>query len=125
MYNKVSTSQNRKVQQRAFNKVVRKINKNIEKDNLWRGRFVIRQDSSQWFAFPGEKDYQLHVVLKFIDKKTKKSKYYSNFAFHYTLWHGANLFWDMNNFIVDYCDAWSEGLEGLKNDKIDYAKIKI
>lgn len=40
------TSQNKKRHQRAINKLVREMNRNLERDELWCGRFMIRQDES-------------------------------------------------------------------------------
>ena len=43
------TSFNRKKHQRRMNKYVRELNKNIANDDLWRGRFVIRQEGNPGF----------------------------------------------------------------------------
>ena len=40
-------SHNRKNHQRWFNQYVRYINKNIEEDDLWLGRFCVKQKRTQ------------------------------------------------------------------------------
>lgn len=58
----------RKKVQRKFNRIVRKFNKIIEDDDIWRGRFVIKQIKTR----PIDYDiYCFHTIL--IDKATKKS----------------------------------------------------
>ena len=119
------TSQNRQVSQRRMNAAMRKLNKNIENDSLWHGRFVVRQDSAQWFTYPGENYYQLWVVLKFIDKKTGQTHLAAEKVNHFLFINGSHLWHEMNHFIVDICDVWAEGREALYNDKTNYSKIKI
>ena len=46
------TSMNKKRHQREINRLIRKINKSIEKDELWNGRFCIKQvGSPQWYIY--------------------------------------------------------------------------
>lgn len=111
------TSQNRKVHQRAMNRLVRKMNKHIENDDLWLGRFYAKQIASSWHPYEDGSGADLFVRLRFIDKKTKctydtgwKSVHYWSF--------GARLYWTMNWFIVEYCDVWRN--EDPINDRIDY-----
>ena len=44
------TSMDKKKHQRAINRAVRSFNKQLEQDNLWLGRFMVRQyeNSPQW-----------------------------------------------------------------------------
>lgn len=44
-------SSNRKVHQRAVNRVIRWVNETIERDELWRGRFFIRQYESRFIRY--------------------------------------------------------------------------
>ena len=41
----------RKAYQRKLNKCIRALNKNIENDDLWRGRFVFLQMRTDWYEF--------------------------------------------------------------------------
>ena len=63
-------SKNRKRHQRAMNKLMRDLNKNIENDNLWQGRFYVKQTAAQWHEYEDKSGAELWVVLSFIDKKT-------------------------------------------------------
>lgn len=101
-------SGNRKKHQRKMNKLVRDLNKNIELDNLWRGRFYIRQVATQWYQYSDKSGYELWVVLELRDRKTGKAKQIAETVNHWNMWHGSKLFWEMNTFIVEDVDVWSE-----------------
>ena len=64
------TSQNRKIHQRAINKSMRELNKNIENDPLWKGRYCVRQYRSWWQPHWEEPDYYVfYAQFIFYDKK--------------------------------------------------------
>lgn len=102
------TTLNRKKQQRAINKLVREVNKNIEQDELWQGRFYIKQDCAEWWIYPDKSGADLCVCLSFIDKKTgvRYSKW--DTVNHLRHWNGGVLYWEMNSFIVDRAGVWQE-----------------
>lgn len=114
------TSQNRKVHQRAMNKLIRDMNKNICEDNLWLGRFYVKQINSDWQLYEDGSGAELYVRLRFIDRKT---------GFTYdTPWETVNhwrfearLYWEMNDFIVEKCDVWGKE-DPLHDECIDYRK---
>lgn len=97
-------SHNRRVHQRWLNKFCRDINKSIYNDNLWRGRFVVEQLSTQMDWFEDKSGGILRCVLRFRDKKTGHTK----------LWHtdclevAWNMFFQMNDFIVKDCAVWDK-----------------
>ena len=64
----------RKKAQHTINKNIRAINKNIENDNLWRGRFIMRQVNARWDAFEDGSGGELFVTILMIDKKLDKQK---------------------------------------------------
>ena len=70
------TSKDRKAHQRAINRAVRACNKQLELDDLWLGRFVVRQyeDSPRWRKYEDGSGAELWVKLKFIDRAT--GRYY-------------------------------------------------
>lgn len=122
----------RKKLQRRVNNLVRACNKNIEQDDLWKGRFCARQLYSQYQWYEDNSGAMLVVVLDFFDKKSKK---------HMTkaiCMSGANCndenaeFWNrhvsydifrtMNDFIVDWVEAWSDEVSP-RDDKTDYTNI--
>ena len=124
------TSNNRKVHQRALNWAMRQINNNIANDNLWRGRFIIRQIGGQWKAYENYSpsnptEYYYWVQLVMIDKKTGTFRFFSDEDNAITF--GSRYFWYINNFIVEDCKVWeNEGREELyEKDKNQYTDWKV
>ena len=61
------TSMNKKRHQREINRLVREANKSIEKDDLWHGRFCIKQvESPQWHVYEDKSGAEYFVHIKFI-----------------------------------------------------------
>ena len=111
-------SSNRKVHQRAVNRVIRKINESIKRDELWRGRFFIRQYESHFPRYEDGSGNQLLCVLRFYDHKTQKYMDMcasSNQIFIHGGWETWNA---MNNFIVRRLNVWKN--EDPRADKTDY-----
>lgn len=102
------TSNNRKVHQRAINQAVRQLNKNIQNDPLWRGRFKVSQEAAQWYSYEDGSGYELYVVLRFTDTKTGKIQELGESVNHWLFTNGFHLWKAMNDFIVDFCNVWSE-----------------
>ena len=106
-------SAKRKRHQRQVNKVFRVLNKIIEKDELWQGRFVARQRASYFVQHEDKSGYYLIVVYDFLDKKTgQTSKLYNETDWSLSFFDGTKLFMQMNDFIVLDCDVW-----GVKQKK--------
>lgn len=107
------TSMDRKVHQRAMNRLIRHFNKQIEQDELWNGRFVIRQyDCPQWCHYKDGSGAELWVKLKFIDRAT--GRYYVG-AHSVNQWRGltanGSRIWELMNWlIVHHWDVWQEPL---------------
>ena len=104
------TSQNRKVHQRAMNQAMRAINKNIERDGLWNGRFIVRQHRAEWIPYEDNSGRELYVSLKFIDRCTGHYFIINDSVNHWIHWDGSALWSAMNDFIVNQCDVWNEEL---------------
>lgn len=116
------TSKNRKVHQRAMNKLVRQMNNGIHNDNLWLGRFYAKQIDSSWHLYEDGSGAELYVRLKFIDRKTGIT--YDTSWETVNHWRfGAYLYWEMNNFIVEKCDVWRKE-DPVHDDRVDYRNIK-
>lgn len=100
------TTTNRKKIQRHINKVLREMNKSIEQDSLWLGRFYCHQIDIAFFPSDDHSYTYCHVGVEFVDRKTGFSEMY---AFHKEdfMWNGYRVWEAMNNFIVHDCDVWS------------------
>lgn len=117
-------SMNRKKHQRAVNRIVRGLNKSIENDNLWRGRFICRQKEAYFITYEDRSGATLALRLQFYDKKTGITADYFTHSNALTGFFGeVRLFLEMNDFIIDTCDVW--GKEDPRQDKTDYREIKI
>lgn len=119
----------RRKAQRLLNKKIRTLNNSICKDNLWQGRFEVRQNEADWCAFQDGSGGELFVSLRFYDKHTG---YYRDYVFdmlypNYNVFFDQKLFMVMNEFIINDCDVWSENPSprDAKNFVIDYTKQHI
>lgn len=115
------TSQNRKVHQRALNKMVRALNQNIAADSLWRGRFVMRQS----YAARLHRYHPLMVVLSMYDKKTGKRYDFFDDSNSLISWNGWRLWEKMNWFITEYCNVWAEDPGPSIDNAPDYTKVPL
>ena len=112
------TSHNRKVHQRAINKLVRAMNKNLQQDNLWCGRFKVTQKgASQWHFYSDGSGADLYVCLKFSDLVTGRAFFKSASV---NDWRGlrANGYkiWEtMNWLITEHWDIWKEDFAQERN----------
>lgn len=115
-------SSNRKVHQRALNSEVRKMNENIEKDSLWRGRFYVRQGKSYMYKFEDGSGYDLYVQLWFYDRKTGRTYCDCNSANRWCFMGGLKIWEAMNYFIVSQCQVWQK--ENPREDIYDWIADK-
>lgn len=106
--NKWITSSNRKRHQRAINSLMRQLNNSIKSDNLWRGRFVVRQVYDQWFRYEDGSGPELYVILRFIDRKTGQYYEEGRTVNDWRFGYGSKMFWRMNDFITERCGVWNE-----------------
>lgn len=98
----------RKNYQRKFNKLIRSVNKNIENDSLWLGRFVVYQTDASFQKFDDNSGGVLYAELRFIDKW---NHYYWDTTLAYAPYYPFNeyhMYELMNKFIVGYDDAWAD-----------------
>ena len=110
----------RKKAQRVINKNIRLLNKGIESDDLWRGRFIMRQIDARWSPFDDGSGGQLFTTIMMVDKRTGQTKkvWLDNYD---SPW---NYFSAINDFIVKDCAIWEkEGRDFLYSDKTDYTKV--
>lgn len=102
------SSFDRKKHQRRVNQYVRAINKNISKDDLWRGRFVVRQVGSPIFHIYEDKSgaelYNVHLVITDLkDGRTYDRWGSGNEWCHF----GGSRIWEFANYaITEVFDVW-------------------
>lgn len=114
---KWKTSYNRKVYQRALNRCVRRINQTLIDDDLWQGRFFIRQKQSQFRLYEDRSGADLYVILEMCDRKTGITATIRVSANHY-----LHLFWAMNDFIIKNCKVWEN--EKPYEERYDWIRDK-
>lgn len=102
------TSGNMKVHQRKMNKMVRDLNENIEKDDLWRGRYIMRQKAAYREVYPDGSGAELWVRMEMLDRQTGRTETFCDTVNHFYMWNGGGLWREMNDFIVDTCKVWEE-----------------
>ena len=112
-------SHKRKNHQRWFNQYVRYINKTIEDDDLWLGRFCVRQMSTEMRWFEDGSGGIMRAKLAMWDKKTGivRVGYYTGLDMDWKCWS------DFNDFIIKDCKVWEE-VPGPYESKIDFRQVK-
>lgn len=96
------SSHNRRKHQRWLNAYCRKVNKSIEKDDLWQGRFVVKQIATDMYWFTDKSGGLMYCRLLFYDKKTGITAEW----FTDNLDVQTHMFWRMNDFIIKDCKVW-------------------
>lgn len=107
MYQRWLTSKNAKAHQRRMNRAMRELNKNIENDSLWRGRFYVHQIARQRYVYEDGSGMELWVTLEFVDRKTGRTKQLLETVNYWTSFC-SRLFWEANTFIVEDVNVWAE-----------------
>jgi hypothetical protein len=116
----------RKSYQQKFNRIIHRLNKAIEIDDLWRGRFYFLQKDARWWRFDDNSGGELILFIRGIDKKTD---YYHDYRLNYAPWM-PGFYWNLNmnianDFIVKQVDVWAEDPTPNALDAVDYSKIPI
>ena len=97
--------------QKKLTKLIREMNKDIEKDNLWLGRFYMMQRRTMWYEFPSTIDNKdasgyLMAQIRCYDKITG---YYHDYIIEYApyLYIQYGRIWKvMNDFITKDLGVW-------------------
>lgn len=105
-------STKRKVHQRTINRLIRKINKAIEDDELWQGRFFARQNRAEFWKYEDNSGGELSIYLRFYDKKDMKYQEFYGTSCELSHWEGSRLWLAMNYFITEITSTWKEGHPG-------------
>lgn len=118
---------NRKKQQRKMNRYVRAINKNLEMDDLWRGRFYVRQVGSSVFYIYEDKSgaslERIHLIVT--DRVTGKTTDGYDSMNGWCHFDGSHLWRFVNDAIVKEFDVWHnepDPYEIKNNPKYDYRR---
>lgn len=120
-YRKNYRSIDRKKIQRCLNSHVKRCNKNIKDDFLWRERFFIRQvEYASFNKFEDNSGGELFVTLRFYDKKTMKYIDTVGYASNLCFGHGS-VYYLMNKVITEKFDTWKDN--DPYEDRIDYRSI--
>ena len=113
---------NRKKRQRRFVRYLRQINKNVMDDDLWRGRFEMRQVGAEWITHgfrgitsDGREFFDPYGILiakvKIKDKLTGKTEEYVVNTNITDRLEGYDLWEFMNNFINSIPEAIQQSRE--------------
>jgi hypothetical protein len=117
-------SNNLKEQQRCMNSYVRRVNKSIQEDYLWRSRFFIRQYRvCNIYRFEDGSGTCMFVQLRIYDKRDNKyiDTYGSISDFCYG--NGHRLWYIMNSAITEHFHVWRETDYNPYQDMTDYRQI--
>ena len=111
------TSFNRKKHQRRMNKYVRELNKNIANDDLWRGRFVIRQEGNPGFYIYEDKSgaEMPHVHLVITDLKTGDKYDRWSTDNDWCHFNGSRIWEFANKAITEIFDVWRKNNDPRDN----------
>ena len=112
-------SMNRKNHQRWFNQYCRYVNKCIEQDDLWLGRFCIKQEATHMEWFEDRSGGIMRALITMRDKKTgiTHAKWYDGLDMEWKFWH------DFNDFIINDCKVWEE-MPDPRENRIDFRRVK-
>ena len=91
---------------------IKKLNKNIENDDLWLGRFYVKRNE------------MFSSFLEFHDKKTGAIRFEYYPASSWNFFDGIKLWETMNDFIVEHCRVWSENPAPSIKTAVDYRKVR-
>lgn len=112
-------SHSRRNHQRWLNAYCRYINKIIEDDDLWLGRFYVSQTRSNMTWFEDRSGGLIFVEIVMHDRKTgiTRTHWYNGIDMEWRFWR------DFNDFIIEDCKVWEEEPD-IRNNRIDYRKLK-
>ena len=101
--------------QRAVNRAIHTVNRQIRNDHLFKGRFVMRQVSNYTYRYPDNSGYSYDVVVEIRDLKTGLSTIYQPIMVIYGFDNDglsplteSKFYMYMNDFIVEKSGFWQE-----------------
>ena len=109
---------------KALVKEVRRFNKSIENDNLWKGRFYLRLLFEHFEKFDDGSGGIIYAILRYYDKKTGFYKDYTlDYMKYPTNLFNSQIWMKGNDFITKDANIW--GNENPYEDNTDYRKVRI
>ena len=106
--------------QRKLNHLIKTVNKELETDDLFNGRFVFHIMATELEKFEDKSGGILHTIIRGYDKKTG---YYKDFRYEfapYFKWLN-NLIWQkVNDFIIDDVRLWKQNDDPYKDNTLYY-----
>lgn len=112
----------RKKAQRRVNHVIREINDGILKDDLWNGRFYIRQLASWIRPWPDNSGLTGIIHCEFIDLKSGFTKEYWFDLIDFEKPFVGHIWWTMNSFITEEAPVWGQETSPYDEPRIQYRK---
>ena len=115
----------RKRYQRALNRDIKALNKNIAQDNLWKGRFYFFQKAAYWEEFDDGSGGLLRVYIRGYDKATG---YYRDYPLEYAPFLSFNQYdiWMLgNDFITEGVKVWDENPRPSVETAKDWTGVKV
>lgn len=110
--------------QNKLNAIVKEANKSLDEDNLWMGRFQVRQIRSRFERFDDNSGGILHTIFRVVDKKTEQ---YKDYVIEYAPWL-STFYWHfsmdiLNDFVVECLDVWRK--EKPREEIKDWTNVEI
>ena len=105
-------SKERKNHQRAMSRALKSVNKCLRSDELWKGRFELRQVDARWIPYEDGSGEELYVQLMAIDhvngtRRLSDYKSVNSWRFPGNLYE---MYCFINDFIIDaHLDKTKEG----------------
>lgn len=106
----------RRKHQQNINKVIRAMNKNLKEDDMWRGRFEVRQIHSDFYIFEDRSGAYMISFLEIVDKKERKARIV---RINESQFFDCDVWRAVNTFITEDIQA------PLEKSDIDYSNIDI
>lgn len=111
----------RKKYQKNLASALKGVNRDIKRDELWLGRFEIRQGETQFLKWDDNSGGILYCRMRVFDKATG---YYKDYRFEYSGKYCNWKLWDIaNKFITVDCAAWRS--EDPRDRVHDYRKTAV
>ena len=106
--------------QKNINRNIKALNNAIKNDELWLGRFYMRQVNRRVYRYEDGVGFGMNLAFVMVDKQTGKNEMFYCFAWEVT--HSWRPWWALNDFIVNTCKVWEENPTPKIGATVDYRK---